>query len=150
MFGNRSTAYYACYTTSSLSVEPAYKSTDLITCIEPSLNSHAVSALTTPFASHAPTPRSEHISAKRILPFRILPPFFSNLLSNQSKIFSARKSSPSYSLRTVTALRKKAATYAGVNVLNLLDEVQRLLPPIFENIIDSQSFYRHLSQTCRT
>jgi hypothetical protein len=66
------------------------QSTDITTCAEASIpNRHAVSALTAPFASHAPTPRSEPIAAEL---FQSFPPSSLNLLSNQPPFFFGKKS----------------------------------------------------------
>ena len=82
-------------------------------------NRHAASALATPFASHTPTRHSEPIAADRILriSYPIGPGFLS--LSNVH--------------RQSTAL-EKAATDAGIHVLQSLDEVGTATTTIFTDL----------------
>jgi heat shock protein 1/8 len=112
----------------TLSDEPAYKVQILQPAPKPLPNSHAASALTTPFASHAPTPRSEPVSAERILSVsEVATIFFKSLIQSAEdflgkKIKGAVITVPATFTDSQRTALEKAATDAGINVLQLLDE----------------------------
>jgi len=108
--------------------EPAYKVQILQPAPKPLPNSHATSALTTPAASHAPTPRSEPIPAERILSVSDVTTIFIKSLIQSAEDFLGKKiqgtviTVPATFTDAQRTALEKAATDAGVNVLQLLDE----------------------------
>ena len=86
------------------------------------------SALATPIASHAPTPRSEPIAAERILSVSDVATIFIKSLIQSAQDFLGKKIQGAVITVPVTftdaqrTALEKAATDAGVNVLQLLDE----------------------------
>ena len=108
--------------------EPAYKVQILQPAPKPLPSSHAASALTTPFASHAPTPRSEPIAAERILSVSEVATIFIKSLIQSAQDFLGKKiqgaviTVPATFTDAQRTALEKAATDAGVIVLQLLDE----------------------------
>ena len=111
-----------------LSDEPAYKVQILQPAPKPLPNSHAASALATPVASHAPTPRSEPIAAERILSVSDVATIFIKSLIQSAQDFLGKKvqgaviTVPATFTDAQRTAFEKAATDAGVDVLQLLDE----------------------------
>ena len=112
----------------NISDEPAYKVQILQPAPKPLPTSHAPSTLNTPAASHAPTPRSEPIIAERILSVSDVATIFIKSLIQSAEDFLGKKIQgavitvpASFNDAQRTAL-ENAATDAGVNVLQLLDE----------------------------
>ncbi|KAF7308684.1 Sorting nexin-41 [Mycena chlorophos] len=108
---------------------PAYE----VEILQPAPTPLPLSAATTPAASHAATPRSEPIPAKRILtPQEVATMFLSSLLQSATDFLgkpilgAVINSPPSFSQIQKDAL-KKAAEDAGVRVLQLLDEPSAVL-----------------------
>ena len=112
----------------NISDEPAYKVQILQPAPKPLPNSHAPSALATPIASHAPTPRSEPIAAERILSVSDVATIFIKSLIQSAQDFLGKKiqgaviTVPATFTDAQRTALEKAATNAGVNVLQLLDE----------------------------
>ncbi|KIJ98332.1 hypothetical protein K443DRAFT_680856 [Laccaria amethystina LaAM-08-1] len=108
--------------------EPAYKVEILQPAPSPLPTSNVPSELNTPAASHAPTPRSEPIPAERILSVSEVTSIFIKSLIQCAEDFLGRKvqgaviSAPAWFSDTQRAALEKAASDAGVNILQLLDE----------------------------
>ncbi|KAG5652909.1 hypothetical protein H0H81_003109 [Sphagnurus paluster] len=108
--------------------EPAYKVAVLQPAPAPLPQSTHNSSFNTPAASHAPTPRSEPVPAERILTVSEVTTLFIASLVESAENFLGKKVQgavltvpPSFSDSQKDAL-EKAATAAGVRVLQLLDE----------------------------
>ena len=112
----------------NISDEPAYKVQILQPAPKPLPNSHATSALATPAASHAPTPRSEPIATERILSVSDVTTIFIKSLIQSAEDFLGKKiqgaviTVPATFTDDQRTALERAATDAGVNVLQLLDE----------------------------
>jgi heat shock 70kDa protein 1/2/6/8 len=112
----------------NFSDEPAYKVQILQPAPKPLPNSHAASALATPAASHAPTPRSEPLAAERILSVSDVATIFIKSLIQSAEDFLGKKiqgaviTVPATFTDSQRTALEKAASNAGVNVLQLLDE----------------------------
>ena len=113
----------------TISDEPAYRVQILQPAPKPLPNSHAASALTTPAASHAPTPRSEPIVAERVLSVSDVTTIFIRSLVQSAEDFLGKQiqgaviTVPAIFTDAQRTALEKAATDAGINVLQLLDEV---------------------------
>ena len=109
----------------NISDEPAYKVQVLQPSPKPLPNSHATS---TPAASHAPTPRSEPIVTERILSVSDVTTIFIKSLIQSAEDFLGKKvqgaviTVPATFTGAQRTALEKAATDAGVHVLQLLDE----------------------------
>ena len=112
----------------NISDEPAYKVQILQPAPKPLPNSHATSALATPAASHAPTPRSEPLATERILSVSDVATIFIKSLIQSAEDFLGKKiqgaviTVPATFTDSQRTALEKAASNAGVNVLQLLDE----------------------------
>jgi len=90
--------------------------------------STVTSNLNTPAASHAPTPRSEPIPAERILTVSEVATIFIKSLVQSAEDFLGKKiqgavcTVPTWFTSAQRDALEKAATDAGINVLQLLDE----------------------------
>ncbi|TFK62385.1 actin-like ATPase domain-containing protein [Pluteus cervinus] len=108
--------------------EPAYKVQVLQPAPSPLPASAIPSHLATPAASHAPTPRSEPVPAERILSVSDVTTLFIKSLIQSAADFLGKKiqgtviTVPSWFSDTQRRALEKAATNAGVEVLQLLDE----------------------------
>jgi len=108
--------------------EPAYKVEILLPAPSPLPTSNVTSQLNTPAASHAPTPRSEPIPAERILSVSEVATIFIKSLIQSAEDFLGKKvqgaviTAPTWFSDTQRAALEKAASDAGVNILQLLDE----------------------------
>ncbi|KAF8154933.1 Hsp70 protein-domain-containing protein [Crassisporium funariophilum] len=111
-----------------ISDEPAYRVEILQPAPKPLPPSNVTSAYTTPAASHAPTPRSEPTPAERVLSVSEVTTIFIKSLVQSAEDFLGKKiegaviSVPADFTDAQRNALEKAATDAGVNVLQLLDE----------------------------
>ncbi|EDQ99423.1 uncharacterized protein LACBIDRAFT_192317 [Laccaria bicolor S238N-H82] len=108
--------------------EPAYKVEILQPAPSPLPTSNVTSQLNTPAASHAPTPRSEPIPAERILTVSEVTTIFIKSLIQSAEDFLGKKiqgaviTVPASFSDTQRAALERAASDAGVKILQLLDE----------------------------
>ena len=129
--------YYFCTCYTAFSDEPAYKAQIFQPAPKPLRNSHTASALTTPFASHAPTLNGEPISAERIISFSDVVTIFVEFLIQNfpgKKIRSQLRSSTLYVqlfARKLLLMR----TFMSFDYWMKWVQQQRPLPPIFEKFI---------------